>query len=288
MSIIKLGWKPDATQPLSAGQVSHVDAKFEDNFGLISAAGAAVSNPGVETNGVLDLRKWCSPIENQSAAGSCVGNGTVGALEFLQIRNGKPHVDLSRLFVYYNSRLQHQDTDKDEGTFIRLAFSTLTSLGTCTEATWPYDLNNLFIRPSWRSYQEAYPRKITSYYRIEATSGKPLIDAIKAALNAQHTPVFGMIVDDDYKSVGSDGMVAMPRAQRTGTGGHCQMIVGYDDNTQRFIVRNSWGVQWGDRGYAYVPYAYLDASSANDFWVPYLPGQAGADLPTEITIPPEE
>lgn len=284
MATYKLnGWKLDSTQPFAVGQSSHNDQLLSANMSKVQAAGAAVANPGVETNGVLDLRQWCSPVEDQSSAGSCVGNGTVGALEFLRIRDGKPNIDLSRLFIYYNARLMTQDQDKDEGTHIRLAFGTLTSLGTCTEATWPYDLNSLFLRPSWTAYQEAYPHKITSYYRIEETSGPELVAKIKEALQAQHPVVFGMTVDQDYMGTGHDGMVSMPKATRVGGGGHCQMICGYDDNQQRWIVRNSWGIGWADGGYAYVPYMYLDASDANDFWVPFL-GSAPAGDTTTVTV----
>lgn len=266
---VKLAWRPDATQPLSAGPIE--DLPFDKkNAAMIEGAGAMVANPGVETNGVLDLRKWCSPVEDQSSAGSCVGNAVVGGLEFLQIRNGLPYTDLSRLFVYYNSRLMHGDHDKDDGTYIRIAMGTLTSLGTCSEKKWPYDLNNLFIRPSWGSYREAYPNKITSFYRIQETHGQQLIDAIKRALQAQHPVVFGMTVDEAYINAPSNGIIAMPKPTRVNPGGHAQLIVGYDDNNRRWIVRNSWGTYWGDKGYAYVPYDYLDASDANDFWVPYL------------------
>lgn len=261
------GWKPDNTMPDVA---SHVDLKFEDHVAKIEAAGAAAPNQGQEVNGVLDLRPWCSPIEDQSSASSCVGNGTVGALEFLQLRNGQPLLDLSRLFVYYNARLMTQDQDKDNGTYIRLAFGTLSSLGTCSEAKWPYDLSKLFIRPTWGSYREAYPNKVDSYYSIDG-SGQTRIDFVKRALRAQHVVVFGMIVDQDYMNY-TGGVVPMPKQVRVNSGGHCQVIVGFDDNKQCWIVRNSWGTGWGEAGYAYVPYAYLDASDANDFWVPYLPG----------------
>ena len=282
---IKLGaWRPDALQPLSAGSVA--DLLFEGkNAAMIEGQGQLLSNPAVETNGVLDLRRWCSPIENQGAAGSCVGNSVVGALEFLQIRNGMPYTDLSRLFVYYNSRLMHGDADKDDGTYIRIAMGTLSSLGTCSEKKWPYDLSNLFIRPSWGAYREAYPHKITSYYRIQETHGQALVDAIKRALRAQHVVVFGMLVDDAYINVGSNGVVAMPKKDRGTVGGHAQVIVGYDDNQRRWIVRNSWGTYWGDRGYAYVPYDYLDASDANDFWVPYL-ASPGTSNTTVTVLPP--
>lgn len=261
------GWKPDHKMP---GAASIVDLKFEDNVDKIEASGATAPNQGQEVNDVLDLRHWCSPVEDQRYASSCVGNGTVGALEFLQLRNGQPLVDLSRLFVYYNARLMTQDQDKDNGTFIRLAFGTLSALGTCTEAKWPYDLTKLFVRPSWGSYRDAYPNKVDSYYSISA-AGQIRIDYIKRALRAQHVVVFGMTVDQDYMNY-SGGVVAMPKQVRPNPGGHCQVIVGYDNNKQCWIVRNSWGTGWGEGGYAFVPFDYLDASSADDFWVPYLPG----------------
>jgi C1A family cysteine protease len=50
-------------------------------------------------------------------------------------------------------------------------------------------------------------------------------------------------------------------------GGHAVLAVGYDDNAQRFIVRNSWGRRWGIAGYFTMPYAYLaDDNLAADFW----------------------
>jgi len=266
MYVPKLGgWQPDHTAP---GRDASQDYMFDDHLGKFAVE-------ATEFNGVLDLRKWCSPIEDQGQAGSCVGNGVVGALEFLQIRNGQPLSDLSRLFVYYNSRLMTQDQDKDEGTYIHLAFGTLSSLGTCSEKKWSYDLSNLFVRPTWGSYREAYANKIDSYYSIGG-SGQTRIDFIKRALAANHVIVFGMTVDQEYMNY-RGGMIAMPKSTRVNTGGHCQVIVGYDDNKQCLIIRNSWGTWWGDKGYGYLPYAYLDASGANDFWVPYLLGTPAPD-----------
>lgn len=252
----KLGaWRPDDTQP-----GNHDDYDFNK---LLLPKLTLESYD----DGIVDLRNMCSPVEDQGHLGSCVGNAVVSALEMLQIRDGSFHTDLSRLFIYYNSRLMHQDQDKDAGTFIRLAMGTLSSLGTCSENKWPYDVSKVFVRPSWGSYREAYANKISSYYRIYGF-GEDRIEQIKHALQSKHPVVFGMLVDDDYSNVGRDGMVSMPKQNRGNTGGHAQLIVGFNDSTKRFIVRNSWGRYWGDNGYAYVPYNYLDASDASDFWTP--------------------
>lgn len=210
---------------------------------------------------------FCSPVENQGDIGSCVGNAVVGALELIEKRDGHPYVELSRMFIYYNSRLMHEDQNNDSGTYIRLAMGTLSSLGTCAESKWPYNTSKYNVRPTWGSYREAFAHKITSYYKIFGT-GEQRIEQIKHALRSSHPVVFGMLVDEAYLYVQRNGVVSMPNKKEF-VGGHAQLIVGFDDVKKVFIVRNSWGEEWGDKGYAYVPYAYLDAADCDDCWVPY-------------------
>lgn len=251
------GWVPDHKQ-----LGDHTDYSFNEL--------AVRLTPSVSSNaGILDLRHLCSPVENQGHLGSCVGNAVVGGLELLQNVEGIPFQDLSRLFIYYNSRLMHQSQDKDEGTFIRLAMGTLSAIGTCQEKLWPYDTSKVFVRPTWGCYRNGYANKINGYYRINE-GGNDRISAIRHALSAKHPVVFGMTVDLDYMQVGNDGIVAMPKSVRQNPGGHAQLIVGDNANTERLIVRNSWGSDWGDHGFCHLPYAYLDESDANDFWVPTL------------------
>ena len=251
------GWIRDARMP---GVESHVDYDY-----------ATLSLPQLETGLTIDLRKWSSPIEDQSSLGSCVGNAVVGALELLRIRDGLPSIDLSRLFVYYNSRLMHQSATVDEGTYIRLAMGTLSSLGTCPEAKWPYVTSMVFTRPTWGSYRAAYANKIGSFYKIFST-GQERIDAITNALRAGHPVVFGVDVDQDFQTnVDHDGLIDMPKSTRVGVGGHAMVIVGIIPEKRLLIIRNSWGEIWGDKGYGYMPFDYLDACNANDFWVPFAP-----------------
>ena len=72
-------------------------------------------------------------------------------------------------------------------------------------------------------------------------------------------------------------MVPMPAAGEKVLGGHAVLAVGYNDNSQRFIVRNSWGPGWGMGGYFTVPYAYLtDNNLSDDFWTMRLVAKAAA------------
>ena len=54
-------------------------------------------------------------------------------------------------------------------------------------------------------------------------------------------------------------------------GGQAVVAVGYDDthlSTSRgaLLIRSSWGRGWGDEGYGWLPYAYVEEQLAVDFW----------------------
>lgn len=269
----RLTWRPDNTQPANTGQVLASSRLVSANLAALSTAPAAIT----ASNGVLDLRPFCPPVDDQYQLSDCVADGTCTALEFTQIRNGLTYVKLSRLFLYYNARLQTQTTNQDDGTYINVAFSTLTSLGTCPEATWAYDATQVFTRPPWAAYQQAYPNKTNAFYGIDpaivSAGGTALVTAIQQVLSLNCPVVFGMTVDDQFMNTGTDGMVpAYNAANSTDPGGHCTVIVGYNDTEQRYICQNSWGTIWGDNGYYYLLYTDLPARKASDLWVPYLQG----------------
>lgn len=240
-------------------QDSEKDLALSSNTHKLSA-----QNIIKESNMILDLRPFCSKVENQGLVGSCVGNAVVSLLEFLQIRDTGSHKDLSRLFIYYNSRLAHKEESVDGGTYVRTAMKTLSTLGTCQESTWKYDPSKVNTRPSWKSYREAFTNKIHGYYKLSSNPRDREVEIIQC-LKSNHPVVFGMIVDDEYQSY-SSGVVAMPKANRIGAGSHAQLIVGYNLKDKTWLVRNSWGAHWGEGGYAHVPFDYLLASKASDFW----------------------
>ena len=68
--------------------------------------------------------------------------------------------------------------------------------------------------------------------------------------------------------VAKTGIMIMPQPGDSVEGGHAVMCVGYDDKKQLFIVRNSWGTSWGDKGYFYMPYQVIqNTNMSSDFWV---------------------
>src|SRR3979409_1707958 len=73
----------------------------------------------------VDLRPGCSAVEDQGQLGSCTANALVGALEFLEKKDGVACTDLSRLFVYYNERAIEGTVDSDSGAFLRDGIKSL-------------------------------------------------------------------------------------------------------------------------------------------------------------------
>lgn len=212
---------------------------------------------------MVDLRSLCSAVENQGELGSCTANALAGALEFLEKRDGMPVADLSRLFIYYNERDLEDSVEWDSGASLRDGIKALKRWGVCQESLWPYEVACFADRPSQAAFAEAAEHKITTYARLTSTAD------MRTCLAEGFPFSFGFTVYESFESpaVMRTGVVRMPEASERSLGGHAVLAVGYDDARQVFIVRNSWGPDWGDGGYFYMPYSYLaDADLAADFW----------------------
>jgi C1A family cysteine protease len=242
MSVVKgLGWikeKPD-----------HRDLYYKPNY-VLSALSTKV-----------DLRDKMPDIFDQSKLGSCTAQAVGGLSCYLQIVAGFNYIMPSRLFIYYNTRLLENNVDVDSGGTIRTAMSVLARYGCPNESLWWYNITKFTVRPSQLVYKDGLHRKILQYAKVPQT-----LSGMKAALIARHPIVLGFTVYPSFMNVGSDGMVPMPENAEP-VGGHAVLIVGFDDAKGRFIVRNSWGTDWGDNGYCYFPYEYFtNTILASDLW----------------------
>ena len=211
----------------------------------------------------VDLSATCSPIEDQGQLGSCTGNAIVGGMEYLENYNKQSFVDLSRLYVYYNERLMEHTVSQDAGASIRDGIKTLVANGVCTEALWPYNISKFKSKPTAKCYTDGATRKVTSYYALSTLTD------MKNCLASGFPFVFGFSVYTAFESqqVATTGIVNLPAKGEKLLGGHAVLCVGYDDSTQRFLVRNSWGSGWGMKGYFTIPYTYLtNPNLASDFW----------------------
>ena len=92
---------------------------------------------------------------------------------------------------------------------------------------------------------------------------------MKAALINGTPFVVGILVYSSFETpeVAKTGIVPLPKDTDQLLGGHAVVCVGFDDNKQQFIMRNSWGTAWGDHGHFYLPYSYLSSSTVtSDLW----------------------
>jgi C1A family cysteine protease len=92
---------------------------------------------------------------------------------------------------------------------------------------------------------------------------------MKGCLAEGYPFVFGFTVYESFEGVpiAKTGILNLPKKTEKVVGGHAVLAVGYDDTGARFIVRNSWGAHWGQKGYFTIPYSYLlNENLSDDFW----------------------
>jgi C1A family cysteine protease len=212
----------------------------------------------------VDMTSQCPPVYDQGQLGSCTGNAIAGDIQFDQKKEKKQDFVPSRLFIYYNERVMEGTADHDSGAYIRDGIKSVAKLGVCPETEWPYDISKFTEKPPQKCYDDAPKTRATSYSRITRN-----LNQMKGCLASGYPFVIGFTVYESFESqeVAKTGVVPMPASDEQVLGGHAVLVVGYDDSKSRFIIRNSWGENWGIKGYFTMPYQYLlDAELSDDFW----------------------
>lgn len=247
--IKRYGWKPDLPDAR--------DLLFAIDHGVLKTLPPAVDLEALHP-------KRMPVVVDQGQLGSCTANA-VASDHFYTLRSeGKRASYASRLFIYYGERVMEGSVDYDAGAYIRDGFKVLVKWGAPPETDWPYTISKFAQRPPDKAFTDGLKHRATKYLRVSQT-----LTSMKACLAAGFPFVYGFTVYDSFESqqVANDGIVPLPGPTEGILGGHAVMCVGYDDATQRFKTRNSWGKGWGDHGNFHMPYAYLtDSSLSSDFW----------------------
>lgn len=218
----------------------------------------------------IDLRAMPldPPVLDQGSLGSCTAFATTALVNFCRDKQKLPDFVPSSLFTYYTTRQIEGTTNSDSGAYVRNALKSTVTYGVVSENLWPYDINKYKIQPPSNVYTEALKHQTLKYMRIPDGN----IQALKYCLTEGYPFIFGMIVFEQFESNKclSDGIVELPKNKKVGIlGGHAMMCIGWKliNNTEYFICQNSWGGAYGDKGFWYVPVAYLkNKRLSGDFW----------------------
>jgi hypothetical protein len=229
----------------------------------------------------VDLRRWMTPVEDQGSMGSCTSNAMAGALEYLIFRQTGQHADISRLFLYYNQRLFGREVRQDAGSQIKHAVRVASRLGAPHEKMWPYHPDLFAVQPPESVYRAAAQHRVVDYNSVPLTE-----HAMKAALAAGFPVLFGTsYFDSCFKAAGKTGVMPSPAAGEESDGGHAMLVVGYDDGKHRFLIRNSWGDDWGESGYYWMNYTdFLDPERTHGTWMVRLAADLTFEEAEHVTV----
>jgi C1A family cysteine protease len=283
--IPSLGWLPD--YPDIRDLTTHADLaparlnslaqpSVKQMLGKVGASAAVPSLPIT-----VDLRPWCSPIEDQLSIGSCTAHAGVGLVEYFERRAFGKHIDSSRLFLYKVTRnLLHWTGDT--GAFLRTTMYALTLFGTPPEEYYRYVIADYDKEPPAFCYSFAQNYQAISYYRLDPRGIRPadLLNQIKTYLASGLPSMFGFTVYNSINQASTTGgKIPYPTPGERVLGGHAICAIGYDDNlkikntnggatetTGALLIRNSWGRLWGSAGYGWLPYQYVLSGLATDWW----------------------
>lgn len=289
----KTGWVPDlphigdydlksdrvSLRHKSLGQTRSVKNMYDE---LLSRNKSKLQSPIPHS---VDLRPWCSPIEHQGQLNSCTAQAGVALLEYFERRAFGRHIDASRLFLYKATRnLLHWTGDN--GAYLRTTMQAMVLFGVPPEEYWPYSISEYNVEPSSFCYSFAQNYQAILYYRLDTpnTAPKELLGQIKELLQIGCPSMLGFTVFGSISQAEKNGCIPFPGESEEQKGGHAVVAVGYHDNIKiptltkegatiengstegAFLIRNSWGTGWGDKGYGWLPYEYVLRELAVDWW----------------------
>jgi C1A family cysteine protease len=213
----------------------------------------------------VDLRSSLPTIRDQGARSTCLAFAVTAAHEV--IRNGQSGIieDLSEEVLYWGCK--QVDGDREPGSVFTSASAALMQWGQPLEELWPYNDNrddtDLSYKPPDGALDGATCFK-APMRRIPAN-----IQSIKTWLSRGYSVALGIILCQGFY-IPFQGTIPMPTSDEELTEGHAVLVVGYENGSVSgegfLILRNSWGLDWGEEGYGYLPFAYVDLYGA-EAWI---------------------
>lgn len=267
-----MGWLPDYPDFRDYTEKTEEVKQVLEPTGLLKAK---------RLPGSIDLRNWCSPVEDQGSLGSCTAHAGAGIIEYYERKSFGRHIDASRLFLYKVTR-NLMRIKGDTGAFLRTTMGAMVLFGVPPEEYWPYteDEKGFDREPPAFCYAFAQNYQTVKYFRHDppGTPGDVVLNKVKMYLSAGHPSMFGFTVYNSIEQAEDTGKIPFPSPKEKREGGHAVLAIGYDDKmkiknrygkvetTGALLIRNSWGKAWGENGYGWLPYEYVLRGLAEDLW----------------------
>ncbi|MBI4908944.1 MAG: C1 family peptidase [Acidobacteria bacterium] len=215
----------------------------------------------IEPKPAIDMRSRCTPVGDQANTSRCAAFAWTHAVELTRNLDGKPTPRLSPSYAML--QFQRMQGDAQDYTYAHEGGTgtiggpepgeVLSETGTCRQDLWPDNVET-------PKASERFLAADAQQYKLEGTPLPIALDDVKKVLSAQCPVQVGMNTGPGFAGVGRDGIINAAERASGRHGRHAMLIVGYQGNF--YTVKNSWGPQWGDNGYCYIPKSvFADAES---------------------------
>jgi hypothetical protein len=221
--------------------------KFEEKNKLAGIPLASTPFGGDELPKSFDLSDKMPPVGNQGSQNSCVAWAIAYAMKSYQEK-----VEIGQQLQFSPSYIYNQiNNGMNVPTYVTDALNMMSEQGVCPYEDMPYVESDFTSKPSETAKQAAKRFRIDFWRQVNVADLKE----VKAQISAGYPVIIGADVSKDFVD---DGFAKKAdyiwKEAGTSAGGHCMLLVGYDDSKQAFKLMNSWGKDWGDNGFGWVSY----------------------------------
>lgn len=214
---------------------------------LRNAAIASIGAPATYDLRNVGGKNFVTDVRDQQSCGSCVAFGTIATIESrLRVQRGDPNlaIDLGEAHLFYcHGRARGRNCSN--GWWPREAYDDIRDKGVVDEACYPYSMTNQDCSGLCSDWANRVIR-ISGYTDLT----KKVAD-IKTWISTKGPVSACMVVYQDFFSYKSG---VYKHVTGSSAGGHCVTIVGYNDNPGYWICKNSWGTNWGEKGFFNIAY----------------------------------
>lgn len=236
-------------------------------MGQALAAGA-VAAPVAALPASVDLRAGWWGVGDQGSTGSCVGwASTDGIVRFHMVSSGR--LGLAELLSPRATWMASKETDEftarpqtfieGAGTSLKAAMDILRKYGAVPEVMVPFKITTaMYLGNENTLYATAATRRVAAYFNLAKD-----LNAWRTWLATRGPLLVGLNVDATWDNAKATAGKLDSFQPATARGGHAVCVVGYTAD-KRFIIRNSWGTGWGDKGFGFASEAYINAAFFNE------------------------